>query len=260
VYVDKGAGGGQRWGAPAPGETELPIPNDGGQNELIGSRVVAFETTDDYSYAAGDATKAYSSEKCRLALRQFVFVHPDWFVVFDRLESTRPEYRKTFLIHTATEPIIQGRTWSAAQEQGRLFTRTILPERVEITKIGGPGKQFWVDGHNFAMPNNTPPDTTQLLGQWRVEVSPAKPAERTLFLHLLQVSDSSARDMVKSKPVKRGKRTGVRFDGDSVTCEVLVDTEGDAGGHITIRRGGNTVADRELARKVTPQKGLFGTE
>jgi heparin/heparan-sulfate lyase len=259
VYVDKGAGGGQRWGAPAPGEEELPIPNDGGQNELLGSRVVAFETSDDFSYVAGDATKAYSPEKCRLALRQFVFVHPDLFVVFDRVESTKAEYPKTFLLHTATEPVIEGRAWSASHEQGRLFVRTILPERAEITKIGGPGKQFWVDGRNYPMPNNTPPDTTRLLGQWRVEVNSAERTALTLFLHLLQASDISARDMVKSEPVKRGKRTGVRFSGGGATCEVLFDSEGGAGGHITIRRGGKTAVDRELARTVTPQKGLFGT-
>jgi hypothetical protein len=64
--------------------------------------------------------------------------------------------------------------------------------------------------------------------------------------------------MVKSEPVKRGKRTGVRFSGGGATCEVLFDAEGGAGGHITIRRGGKTAVDRELARTVTPQKGLFG--
>jgi heparin/heparan-sulfate lyase len=260
VYVDKGAGGGQRWGAPAPEETELPIPNDGGQCELLGSRVVAFETCNDYSYVAGDATKAYSPEKCRLALRQFVFIHPDWFVVFDRVESTRPEYPKTFLLHTATEPIIEDRIWSASHELGKLFARTILPVRAEITKIGGPGKQFWVDGHNFAMPKGDPPDTTRLLGQWRVEVNSVDRTTLTCFLHLLQATDINANRMADSEPVKRGERTGVRFSHGDLTCEVLFDTEGKAGGHITIRQGGKTTVNRELARTVAPQRGLFGTE
>ncbi|MFA6472296.1 MAG: heparinase II/III family protein, partial [Candidatus Latescibacterota bacterium] len=107
VFVDKGAGGGQRWGAPAPGEQEAVIPNDGGQNELLGSKVTAFETNDNYSYAAGDATGSYSREKCSLVLRQFVFLHPDYFVIFDRVVSTSPEYKKTWLLHTATEPLIE---------------------------------------------------------------------------------------------------------------------------------------------------------
>ena len=76
VYVDVGAGGGQRWGAPAPEEEDRPVPNDGGQYKLLGSEVVAFETKDEYSYAAGDATESYSPKKCKLALRQFVFLNP----------------------------------------------------------------------------------------------------------------------------------------------------------------------------------------
>lgn len=261
TYVDKGAGGGQRWGAPAPGETELPIPNDGGQRELLGSKVVAFETCADYSYVAGDATSAYNPEKCRLALRQFVFLNPDFFVVFDRVVSTRPEYRKTWLLHTATEPRIEGPVFSASQERGKLFSKTLLPERFEMTKIGGPGRQFRVDGHNYAMPQGYAiPDTTQLLGQWRVEVSPAKASAADCFLHFLQAADIFTPEMVKSERIRKGKRVGVRFSSGARAWEALFDTDGPAGGHISIRENGKTVLDRELTCAVMSQKGLFGSD
>ncbi len=259
-YVDKGAGGGQRWGAPAPGEEDTPIPNDGGQCELLGSTVAAFETNDAYSYVAGDATKAYNPAKCRLALRQFVFLHPNRFVVFDRVESTRPEYAKTFVLHTATEPDIKGGVWTAAHEGGRLIAHTLLPEKAAIEKIGGPGRQFFVDGHNFAMPNNTPPDTTALLGQWRVEVKPSRASGTTVFLHLLEAVDIGTTAPSECRKITKGKRAGVRItDGKRVT-EVLFDTAGAAGGHVTVRDAGRTLVDRELSRAVQPQKGLFGTE
>ena len=269
VYVDKGAGfvstekgfvGGQRWGAPAPGEEDLPVPNDGGQNELLGSKVAAFETNDDYSYVASDATKGYSSEKCRLALRQFVFLNPDYFVVFDRVVSARPEYKKTWLLHTATEPQIDDSIFSETQRQGKLFSRTLLPEKAEMTKIGGPGKQFWSGGRNWPMPNNTPPDTTQLLGQWRVEVSPSESKNEALFLHLIQVGDLNLAKMVQSELVKNGKQVGVRFSSGARTWEVVFGTEGGASGHIAIREGGKTLVNRALTTKIMPQKGLFGTD
>jgi len=261
IYVDKGAGGGQRWGAPAPEEEELPVPNDGGQNELLGSRVVAFETGKDYSYAASDATGSYTPEKCRLALRQFVFLNPDFFVIFDRVVSVKPEYVKTWLLHTATEPAIHGQVFTASQEQGRLFARTLFPERAVIEKIGGPGKQFWVDGRNYPMPKgHAVPDTTQLLGQWRVEVRPAKAAARDVFLHLIQVGDISLVTMVKSEPLKRGDRVGVRFSQGSREWEVMFGTEEAPSGHIIIRENGSTVIDRDLTQTVQSQKGLFGTE
>lgn len=260
VYVDKGAGGGQRWGAPAPGEEDRPVPNDGGQCELMGSDIVAFETCDRYSYAAGDATEAYSSEKCQLALRQIVYVNPDFFVIFDRVTSTEPEYGKTWLLHTAGEPVIDGHSFAAAHEQGRLFVKTLLPTDAAITKIGGPGRQFWVDGHNYAMPESYKyPDTSPLLGQWRVEVNSTNKSKETYFLHFLQAGDEMQASAVEPELVCLDGLTGVRFETGSEECVVLFGTEGKASGRITITDGGRTVIDRPLAQSVMKQSGLFGS-
>jgi len=261
IYVDKGAGGGQRWGAPAPEEEELPVPNDGGQNELLGPQVVAFETGADYSYAAGDATESYNPGKCKLALRQFVFVNPDFFVVCDRVVSTKPEYEKTWLLHTATEPSIHGQVFTATHERGRLYVRTVFPEQAAIEKIGGPGRQFWSDGRNYTMPKgHAVPDTTQLLGQWRVEVKPSKAAAETVFLHLIQVGDRALDTMVDSEPLRVGDSVGVRFSQEGREWVVLFGTKGEPSGHITIKKDGAIVVDRDLTRKVQPQTGLFGKD
>ena len=261
VYVDKGAGGGQRWGAPAPEEEDLPIPNDGGQNKLMGSKVVAFETWDDYSYTAGDATESYSADKCELALRQFVFLNPDYFVIFDRVTSTKPEYRKTWLLHTATEPIFDKDIFTTYHEQGKLYCRTLLPEDAEFAKVGGPGKQFWSGGHNFAMPKgHSLPDTTQLLGQWRVEVNTFEQKKQSFFLHIIQVGDKSLGKMVDSKLVKKDDQIGAYFSSGTREWEVLFGTDGKASGHITIRENNTTIVNRELTQKVASQKGLFGTQ
>ena len=78
------------WGSPAPGEEDTGVVNDGGQISQLGSELAAFETNPHFTYLASDATKCYSDEKCRLALRQFVFIPPDYFVVLDRVTSTDP--------------------------------------------------------------------------------------------------------------------------------------------------------------------------
>ncbi|MFC1606774.1 SGNH/GDSL hydrolase family protein [Candidatus Latescibacterota bacterium] len=262
VFVDKGAGGGQRWGAPAPGEEEAPIPNDGGQNKLLGSTVVAFETHDDYSYTAGDATAAYSPKKCNLALRQMVFLNPDYFVIFDRVMSTEPEHRKSWLIHTATEPVmLPEQVFTATQENGRLFARILLPEHAVTEKIGGPGKQFWIDGRNYPMPQgHSIPDSTQLLGQWRVEVTDSVQSHETNFLHLIHVGDADLDAMVESELLRENDRVGVRFTDGSKVWEVLFGTGGEASGHIIISHDGTNVVDRELTQSIMPQKGLFGTD
>jgi len=249
------------WGSPAPDETVLPYPNDGGQCKAeTGSTVVAFETGERFSYVAGDATGAYDSRKCGLALRQFVFLPPDFFVVFDRVESRDKSYPKTWLLHAATEPVIQGDTFHADHESGRLFCRTLLPKDATLGKIGGPGKQFWSDGRNWPLPAAwRAPDTTALLGQWRVEVAPGAPRESDLFLHLIQVGDrDSLKTMVSSELLQEPGYSGVRFVSGNRRWQVLFAESGAPSGRIKLEENGKVVLERELSRAVQPQSGLFG--
>ncbi|MBN2289202.1 MAG: heparinase II/III family protein [Candidatus Glassbacteria bacterium] len=250
---------GKAEGQSAPGEEAGPPPNDGGQCRTTGSRVAAFESGEHYAYVAGDATACYHPDKCRRALRQFVFIPPGYFIVFDRVSSTRPEYKKTWLLHTAAEPRLGQREFSAVQDGGRLFCRTLLPEEIELTKVGGPGRQFWNGGRNWPLPEDyRTPDTTRLLGQWRVELSPVRAQEEDFFLHLIQAGDSSLEKMVESWLVREDARVGVRFDTGRQECRVLFGTVGEAGGHITVTEAGRVVVDRDLAGRVAPQKGLTG--
>ncbi len=247
------------WGRRAPGEPDLPVPNDGGQRRRIGSKVAAFETTPEYAYVAGDATPVYHPQKCRLALRQFVFLPPNHFVVFDRVVSTKAEYKKTWLLHTAAEPLIEGRTFTAAHEQGRLFCRTLLPQRARITKIGGPGKQFWSGGRNWPLPPGyRTPDTHPLLGQWRVEISPEEPRTEDLFLHLIEAGDAALPSMAEAELLQGGDHAGVRFRYGEKTWEVLFGIAGEPSGRIKLTVGGEVRVDQELTRQVQPQSGLYG--
>jgi heparin/heparan-sulfate lyase len=109
---------------------------------------------------AGDATACYQHgpakrddgsdlpEKCSLATRQIVFLMPNHFVIFDRVGSTDAGYRKDWLLHTAHEPTITGRTIRADHGKGRIFCRTLLPTDARLATVGGPGKEF-VTVHGF---------------------------------------------------------------------------------------------------------------
>ena len=248
------------WGNRAPGEEDLPVPNDGGQRETLGSSVAAFENDEHFAYVAGDATAVYHPEKCRLALRQFVFLPPNHFVVFDRVVSTNPEYRKTWLLHTAAQPQLRGNEFSAIHGGGKLFCRTLLPRKVERTAVGGPGRQFWSGGRNWPLPKGTRTDENNpLLGQWRVEISPAAPRASEEFLHLIEAGDAAQSRMTASETVRKNGRTGVRFRNASGQWEVLFGVDGPPSGHITLKRGAVTVLDRELTVQVQRQAGLYGS-
>ena len=171
---------------------------------------------------AGDATATYHPDKCKLALRQFVFLAPDHFVIFDRVDSTYP---KTWLLHTAEEPAIAGASFTAAHEQGRLACRTLLPEKAKLEKIGGPGRQFWSGGRNWPLPKDYAyPGTTPLFGQWRVEVA----TDGAFFLHVL---DAAGRPIAATL-VRREKQIGARVRTGAGEWEVLFGTEGPASAQV----------------------------
>lgn len=237
------------------------VVQEGGQYREIGSQVVAFETNDHYSYVAADCTPTYRPEKCELALRQFVFVYPNHFVIFDRVRSTQPGYTKRWLLHTAREPVITGATIRADQGEGRMFCRTILPAQPHIEAIGGPGREFMAGGRNWPLPeigryDDSKPQYSELMGWGRVEVSDPTAGQEALFLHVIEVGDQTVEHMTDTEAIAEGQSVGVQFRAGEALVRVLFATQGEAAGAIRILRGEQTIVDQPLTRAVQPQVGL----
>ncbi len=238
--------------------------NHGGMNKPTGGECVAFETNDVYSYVAGDATACYLPEKCDLALRQYVFIHPCYFVVCDRVSSREASYKKEWLFHTQNEPLVTGDTFMADHEEGRVFCRTLFPENANLVKVGGPGYEFYAAGKNWELARETLERAKRfreggLFGNWRMEISPSDPRKNDIFVHLIQTGDQAAGRMTDSSPVSENGRKGVRFTDGGREITVTFATEGPPAGHVTVRSGSSTVFDRDLTKKVMPQSGLAGT-
>ncbi|MBI3944757.1 MAG: heparinase II/III family protein [Armatimonadetes bacterium] len=233
--------------------------NTGGMNKNHGAQVRAFETNDRYTYVASDATACYHEGKAQEVVRQFLFLYPDHFVVFDRVASKTPQQKKTWLVHTQHEPQAQGDTFSAEHREGRMFVRTLLPEAPRFEKIGGPGKEFWADGRNWPVREDwqhLTPDQ-HVFGCYRMEVSAGQENQRELFLHLIQVGDrQEVKAMTPSRRVAEGQEVGVEFQAGNATVRVLFNRDGDVGGRIRIAEGSNVLMERALARSVMPQSGL----
>ncbi len=210
--------------------------------------IVAFETNDRYTYAVGDAAKAYSSDKVTEFTRQFLHIRPGVILIFDRVTATDPSYEKRWLLHTVEEPEIKGDTAVVTNLKGRLFSRTLLPKGARVTKIGGPGKECWVDGKNYPIARK---DKAWEPGAWRVEVFPAKAKKTDCFLHYIYVADS------KKASAPAAKMTGpseVRIDDGRMTCIVSLNSEGAVGGHIKLVEDGKTVVDKDITGGIQPQR------
>ena len=211
------------WGrTPAKGEDrDTPYPNDGGQRDNMAGKLLAYEEQPDWVYIASDATKCYHEDKAEQVVREFVWCPDDIFVIFDRVVSDNKDYPKKWLYHTAGKPAISGKQeFTETSQGGKSICRTLLPKKVSIELIGGDGKQFWSDGRNWPIPEppaykkkqSTPLNQNPLFGQWRVEVSPSKAAEKDFFLHILQVGDESLKALPKTKCSENNESVTLSFD------------------------------------------------
>ena len=183
----------------------------------------------DYSYLKGDITQAYT-DKVKEAKRSFVFLNlhaaevPAALIVFDKVVSSDPTFKKFWLLHSIEEPTIEGNCFIVRRtkngDTGMLQNHVLLPEagNAQIEKVGGKGKEFWVFGTNYpndALPNR--PDDANERGAWRVEVSPAAPATEDCFLNVMQVADNTCKRMHDVKRIDAEKVVGVQIADRIVT-------------------------------------------
>lgn len=253
--------------------------NDGGllrhvyENKRIerGS-IQAYQHHEFFTYAAADLTPAYSPAKAKGVSRQFLYLRgkpgvDEYFVVFDRVASTKAEFAKHFMLHMPSEPTVSGTatelvpghvsshasedlisSWLSLPEdfgdktpvlssgRSRIFMKTLLPADAVITKRGGKGHATW--GHplepsaqyDHIFANNVreqPP-----ICPWRLEVA-APLSEATLFLHVFQVADEGVTRMAPVVLTRQGGTVSVAIGTGNTTWAVTLDVNGEAGGTVT---------------------------
>jgi len=138
-------------------------------------RLTAFRCTERYSYAAGDVAKSYGVEAALLADRSILFLFDGLLLVIDRIETGGPEVRASWVLHVPERPTIggepldprlrrraegaEGGSWvyppgdawvETRAGGGRLFVRTLLPEKRRVHFIGGPGRMDTVTRGAFS--------------------------------------------------------------------------------------------------------------
>ncbi len=196
--------------------------------------IIAFEHNADYTYAAADITKGYSKAKAHEVTRQFLYLHGDreFFIVFDRVEATRPDFPRHFFLHVPTEPQRQGNLlrWQSLPEadgdrevlssgRSRMFLHTLLPRKAEIAVRGGPGNEAW--GHPLeptAQYNHmTERRSKPPICPWRIEVGDPEKGVRSLFLHVFEIADEdflgpTAIELVAPAGVNIAQRWQVHFN------------------------------------------------
>ena len=177
------------------------------------SQILAFDispgNSPEYSYMKGDLTKAYQvpsyiaayPSKVDTVRRSFVFLNhddiniPGSLIVLDKVVSTNPTFKKTWLLHTQNQPIVTGNKIVASSttsgRNGKLTTTVLMPEITNqvIQLVGGSGKEFWVNNKNYGT------STQEDAGAYRVELSPISPSKSDNFLNVIQATDNTTTQM-----------------------------------------------------------------
>jgi hypothetical protein len=184
--------------------------------------ITAYEHTGDYTFAVGDAKNAYESSKVTECLRYFVFLRPDYFVVFDRVGATSASYAKKWLIHSINSPVISTDLITITESNGKLFSKTILPEAVNINSYSEQGR-------------------------CRIEVTPVTSNADDLFLHVLYPTDLGG-SMPSTQTVSATGMTGVNF-ADRL---ILFGTEGKVYDNTISYSFSTSVSTKHLIADVKP--------
>jgi len=218
--------------------------------ELALDGIVAFETNPYYTYAVGDAAKAYDEGKVPEFTRQFLHLQPNTIVIFDRVTAGEASYEKRWLLHTIDEPKVNGQTAVVTHLKGRLFSTTLLPADARVEVVGGPGKEFWSDGQNYPISDSRKEVEP---GAWRIEVYPGASRKRDLFCHVLYVTDSG-KGAAPPVELADGERVRLSFADAGRSYTVSFSKDGPVGGHVKISEGARVLIDQDLTRTIQPQR------
>ena len=176
--------------------------------KVLGHEIGEDEVKPDYTYLKGDLSNAYSS-KISDYERSFMFLNlkndenPAALIVFDRVKTSNPEFKKTWLLHTLEEPQTTGSRTVASDTRsgygGKLTLDTLLPaaDNLSIDKDGGydtatmsgakVGDTVYWAAINAGDRNEA--------GGWRLEVSPKNASDTDYFLNVLQVGEGEPLDV-----------------------------------------------------------------
>ncbi|MBR4335738.1 MAG: hypothetical protein IKP74_04715, partial [Clostridia bacterium] len=127
---------------------------------------------------------------------------PMFFFVFDNITAKNANYKKTFLLHTVTEPTVDGKTVTEVVGNGKLVLQNVIGNNVTITKRGGAGQNYLVNKggvNNYVQLDN---QYNRDDGYWgRVEISPATGNATDQLLNVMFVCDADKSPSLKATAI-----------------------------------------------------------
>ncbi|MBN1809234.1 MAG: heparinase II/III family protein [Planctomycetes bacterium] len=140
--------------------------------------ILRYEDKPAYTYVLSDVSKAY--EKVSAFNRHIVYVKPNVIVILDAV-ALNTQYRRVWLFHTPTAPVIEKNGFRIANGGGSVAVECLLPASPAITAVEG----YKVGGREYPVAGNLNRDIS---GSGYVMVEPsAVTGTATVFLNVFTV-------------------------------------------------------------------------
>ncbi|MBA3709471.1 MAG: heparinase II/III family protein [Planctomycetes bacterium] len=185
--------------------------------------LLACHDAGSWLYTGGDLTRSYASSKLKLFTRQIVYIRPSTFVICDRVESTDPSFRKTWVLQAAKIPTGSAPRLTVTNGGGRMTVETLLPADPVVSLHHGDDLYVY-GGRRFIPGRDTGP-----CAECRIEISPGTPAAFDGFVHVLTTTDTGAPEAAPARLERTAGRLVVTVPGAVVRFDVAT-----FGGSITI--------------------------
>ncbi len=179
--------------------------------------------TNEYSYIYNDATGLYNADPesylpdlpAERVYREFVHLKPDLFVVYDyiKIKDDYNDRWKQFVLHTQNRPVINGNQYSDVRDGQKISVEVLIPENPQFTihdeSILYQDMEDWQIGDSQK--------------NWQIRTEALVHTREERFLNVIQTSDASVGNMVKSNTVyaDSNNMTGVHISNNSPDYVVL---------------------------------------
>ena len=193
-----------------------------------------------YTALSGDITNAYDKETVD-EVKRYMFsfmtgsaLHPMVFVVFDRITAKDESYKKTFLLHMETRPLIAETPDKkpcavVTNLSSKLYVQSLVTD-VDYTAIGGKGKEYLVNGINY--PESEFEGQPFLYrynaetGWGRIEISPKKKSKTDCLLTVMYIAPDTdySPKMVFGNSNVMPFHEAVEIKGDGVLGAYILNT------------------------------------
>ena len=176
-------------------------------SENLGTYIGPNANTPAFSYGKVDLTKSYWDVKMNSMKRSMVFMdtfnptYPGVMIVYDRVNAKKADWQKVWLLQAVDEPQIEGNKVTVTNAKldekanGKLVNTTLLPEKVNITSVGGTGDFRDLYGGTYNEIHANYVDQFEALSPlyksgWRAEVRPETGVADETFLNAMFVADA----------------------------------------------------------------------